>query len=168
MFIKGNKVAQKQTRKVEIGWLHQGAQMRSQTGGGMRKVYLPRESYAADIQTEALQLFFPDGKSKRGLKLYELDCHVSDFSMQEISATQSIGECYDKEKPSGILRYYLSTKFKPGAEEEHNRSTIKNTPKKKSVPKPSDVAKTSNCTFNDPHKSSHSGVHLGTCHIFHR
>ena len=70
MFMKRNKVAQKQTRKVEIRWLHQGAQMRSQTGDGMIKVDLPRDSCAAK---EGSQLLFPDKSSNRGLIPNELD-----------------------------------------------------------------------------------------------
>lgn len=38
------KNAQKPTRKIEVGWLHNGKQVRGINGGGNRKIGLPKEA----------------------------------------------------------------------------------------------------------------------------
>lgn len=34
VYLKSNKLAEKPTRKVEIGWIHNGKQVRKRNGGG--------------------------------------------------------------------------------------------------------------------------------------
>ena len=110
--MRGNKIAEKEKRTIELGWLHEGQQVRKQTGGGTRKLSVPKSATSNDIAQHALNLFFPDGISKKGVKLGDVSYHVCDFSASRIQTMQSVGETYEKEKPSGILRWYLSTKMK--------------------------------------------------------
>ncbi|KAL3866620.1 hypothetical protein ACJMK2_043904 [Sinanodonta woodiana] len=53
-----NRNAFKENRKVELGWIHNGKQVRTAKGGGTRKIELPRNSRKEeDI---AKTLFFPN------------------------------------------------------------------------------------------------------------
>ena len=65
-YAKKNKWAEKKTRKVELGWIHEGKQVRKRRGGGTRVLDVPKESRKADILQYAKDLFFPNGKNKFG------------------------------------------------------------------------------------------------------
>lgn len=108
----GNKLAVKLQRAIELGWLHEGQQVRKQTGGGTRKISVAKNADGKVIIEHGKKLFFPDGVSKRGIKLEDVDLALCDFSMNETSPSLTVGESYEKEKPSGILRWYLSTTWK--------------------------------------------------------
>ena len=108
--MQGNKVANKNTRKIEVGWIHQGQQVQKKGGGGARQIVVSKDATGEVIIEEAIKLFFPEGISKRGLKVTDVHLiDVCDFSYVKFPASQTVGETYEKEKPSGILRYYLST-----------------------------------------------------------
>ena len=59
-----NRWAEKKTRKVELGWIHEGKQVRRRRGGGTRSLNVPKESKKDDILQYAKDLFFPNGQSK--------------------------------------------------------------------------------------------------------
>ena len=110
--MQGNKIPKKMFRAMEIGWIHQGQQVRKQTGGGTRQITISKEAAVTEISEEATRLFFPDGESKRGIELQDVNLQICDFSMRVCDPTQTVGEAYEKEKLSGIVRYYLCTKLK--------------------------------------------------------
>lgn len=61
-----SKNALKSTRKIEIGWLHEGRQVRKRTGGGTRILTVSKDSTKEDLLKLAKDLFFPNGESKMG------------------------------------------------------------------------------------------------------
>ncbi|XP_076876894.1 uncharacterized protein LOC143526112 isoform X2 [Brachyhypopomus gauderio] len=63
-YAKCNTFAEKKTRKVELGWIHEGKQVRKRKGGGTRTLDVPKESKKADILQYAKDIFFPNGKNK--------------------------------------------------------------------------------------------------------
>ena len=62
MKLRGNKNAHKINRKIELGWMHDDKHIRTNNGGGSRKIELHRQSKKADILKEA---FFPNGESRK-------------------------------------------------------------------------------------------------------
>lgn len=109
--MRGNKIATKPQRFIEIGWMHEGIQVRKQTGGGTRKIEIRKEANTDVIIEEAKKLFFPDGISRRGIRLEDVDCDLCDFSLNATKKEDTVGDMYDRTK-CGILRWYLSTTFK--------------------------------------------------------
>ena len=65
----GNRNAVKDSRYIEIGWIHKShlrsKQVRSRTGGGTRKVCMKKDSTKADIMNEAIRLFFQTVTAKK-------------------------------------------------------------------------------------------------------
>ncbi|KAL3864129.1 hypothetical protein ACJMK2_005835 [Sinanodonta woodiana] len=47
----------KENRKVEFGWINDGKQLMTATGGGTRKIELPRNSRKEEVLDEAKTLF---------------------------------------------------------------------------------------------------------------
>lgn len=114
---KNNKYAEKKTRRVELGWIHNGKQVQKRKGGGTRTIDVPKESKKIDILTYAKDLFFPKGNSKFG----SLDTFCYDIlDYQEESVLDddvSIGEFYTILK-MGILRFYLCTRSPEGDDDD--------------------------------------------------
>ena len=108
MNLRGNKNAQKINRKIELGWMHDGKHIRTNNGGGSRKIELHRESRKADILKEAKTIFFPNGKSKKNILLSSVKCKVLDFAQTEFDDNITIAEMYDTVK-MGMLRFHLCT-----------------------------------------------------------
>lgn len=73
----------KLTRQIEIGWIHDGKQVRTKCGGGTRKVNLPKKSTKSDIIKSACELFFPNGISKK-VHLSDMELDLTDFSFNVI------------------------------------------------------------------------------------
>lgn len=63
-----NQNAKKETRTVEIGWYHEGVNVRGCLGGGTRKMTVMKTYTANDLLEEAKRLYFPDGISRRHVK----------------------------------------------------------------------------------------------------
>lgn len=108
-YLRNNKMATRKTRKVELGWIHEGKQQRKKSGGGTRKIDLPKESKKADIMCIAKELFFPNGKSKQG-KIEDFTFDILDYQEDAVlDEDVTIGELYSLLK-MGILRFYLCTR----------------------------------------------------------
>ena len=56
--MKGNTRAAKATRCVDVGWIHEGVQVKAKTGGGTRRLILSKDICAAIIMEKARNLFF--------------------------------------------------------------------------------------------------------------
>ena len=54
----GNTRAAKPNRKIELGWIHHGKQVRQKSGGGTRKLTVPKETTKDDLLSMAKDLFF--------------------------------------------------------------------------------------------------------------
>lgn len=107
----GNKHASKSVRKIEIGWTHNEVQVRKINEGGTRKISIPNDSSINVILQEGKNLFFPNGKTIKGLKADDCTFELYDFSHTQIKETETdtLGKIHDRVKPSGILRFYVCT-----------------------------------------------------------
>ena len=104
----GNRNAQKQTRKIELGWIHLGVQVRLRKGGGKRKINIKKDATKKDMIKEGIQLFFPHGESPKG-PVSEFVCDVKDFSSRSISEDKTVREMYNATKIP-LLRFYFTKK----------------------------------------------------------
>ena len=90
--LRGNSNAVRENRRVEVGWhdfdpasqMHK--QVRIQNGGGVRHLSCPKLTTVEDILQSALQLFFPDGKNKKG------DVGDFEFEIRNVDGS-SVGQC---------------------------------------------------------------------------
>lgn len=99
--------AVKTTRKIELGWIHEGKQVRKRCGGGTRVLDVNKNATKKDLLSHAKELFFPHGKSKKG-NWEEFTHNVYDFKESELDDHTNVGELYTVSK-FGILRFYLYT-----------------------------------------------------------
>lgn len=121
--MKNNKMAAKTTRKIEIGWFHDGKQVRKCSGGGTRTIVISKHAKKSDILSQAKELFFPRGVSKKGP--WETFSHyVFDFQESVLEDEISVGELYTVLK-MGMLRFYLSTNSIPNSDELNVSDTEK-------------------------------------------
>jgi len=110
--LQGNSNAKKNTRKVELGWLHcdgsRYVQMKKKRGGGTRRVDVSKSATSEDIVRRATQLFFPGGKSQVG-PLSSMTCHLRDFTESVFDmGDQTLGNYYETTMMP-VLRFYLAT-----------------------------------------------------------
>ncbi|KAK7944641.1 hypothetical protein WMY93_000369 [Mugilogobius chulae] len=115
--------AMKTTRKIELGWLHEGKQIRKRSGGGTRVVSVSKDSKKQDLLIMTKDLFFPNDESQFG-KWEEFDKDIKDFKETPINDVITVGELYNQHK-FGILRFYLSTRF--SEDSTHNDTDVENT-----------------------------------------
>lgn len=117
----GNKNAEKQTRKIELGWMHGGVQVRLKKGGGTRKVSIKKNATKDDLIKEGIRLFFPNGESPKG-PITDFVTDLRDFSGRSVRNEMTVKEIYDETKLS-LLRFYFTTKEKnelKNAEKDEN------------------------------------------------
>ncbi|CAL9686254.1 unnamed protein product [Knipowitschia caucasica] len=114
-----NKWARKKTRKIEVGWFHEGKQVRKRKGGGTRTIEVPKETNKADLLQYATDLFFPGGKNKFG-RFETFSCDIVDYQEEAIlDDGVTVGDLYETLKMS-MLRFYLWTKSLPDDEDDTN------------------------------------------------
>nr|XP_020470522.1 uncharacterized protein LOC109968535 [Monopterus albus] len=79
--------AQKNQRKIELGWMHfregEFVQVRTKKGGGTRKESVPKGSKKQQLIEKAGQLFFPGGKNAEG-NLTDFDIDLTDFQQHTL------------------------------------------------------------------------------------
>ncbi|VEN64120.1 unnamed protein product, partial [Callosobruchus maculatus] len=99
----------KKTRQIEIGWIHQGKQVRTKLGGGTRKTDVPKTARKNDILKIGKDLFFPNNQSTKGpLDNFLVD--LKDFKMNTVDSDCDVEEIYRVTKLSR-LRFYFTTEF---------------------------------------------------------
>lgn len=108
----GNKHATKETRRLEIGWLHfhQGEfhQVRTRHGGGTRHLTIKKSTSVEELMKIGKELFFPKGISSKGpAENYTFE--IRDFSQTEIPVNLTVNELYEQSKLR-MLRLYVYTK----------------------------------------------------------
>lgn len=114
--------ATKSSRKIELGWIHEGKQVRKRCGGGTRILDISKDSTKKDLMSHAKELFFPHGESKKG-KWEEFTHSIYDFKESELEDSVTVGELYTLSK-FGILRFYLHTMWhidKSDTEEDNEK-----------------------------------------------
>lgn len=105
------------TRQVEIGWMcsldgEKYKQIRSQTGGGTRKVCALKTMKKSDLIQKGIEIFFPGNISKMG-KLEEFSLDLMDFKLSTIEDNVTVEDMFRATKFSNSkVRVYLATKEK--------------------------------------------------------
>ncbi len=64
----GNKNAYKDTRRIELGWIHNGKQVRTKCGGGTRKLSVPKNAGYDDLIKLGKELFSLKVSQRKVLK----------------------------------------------------------------------------------------------------
>ncbi|KAI5625384.1 hypothetical protein C0J50_15054 [Silurus asotus] len=114
--------ATKSSRKIELGWLHEGKQVRKCCGGETRILDISKDATKNDLMSHAKELFFSHGESKKG-KWEEFTHSIYDFKESELEDSITLGELYTLSK-FGILHFYLHTtwhKDKSATEVDHEK-----------------------------------------------
>jgi len=115
----GNKHAEKNTRRIELGWmmnLHlprgetEFKQVRMRTGGGTRHIVVERGTTIIQLLDVAKDLFFPDGHSVRGMA-DTFEFSIRDFNMKICSNETTVSDIYSVTKMR-MLRFYMCTSQK--------------------------------------------------------
>ncbi|XP_069045208.1 uncharacterized protein [Lepisosteus oculatus] len=107
---------QRKVRKVELGWMlyDEGKggfiQVRTKKGGGTRKLSVSKDWKKKDLITEAIRLFFPDGKNAHG-NISEFEVDLTNYQEVSLDEDSTVGALYEASKLT-IMRFYLSTKKK--------------------------------------------------------
>ncbi|XP_076842446.1 uncharacterized protein LOC143487027 [Brachyhypopomus gauderio] len=110
----GNKSAQKQKRRIEVGWMdfdeneQRYKQVKAIKGGGTRQLTVDKETTIEEMKDLALSLFFPSGVSKteKNVACYTTEIQSSQI---DINSTDTVNQLYEKSKVR-LLRLYLCTK----------------------------------------------------------
>lgn len=102
------KVARKSTRKVEMGWVHEGIQVRKRQGGGTRKFDIDRDVCSDGLIEYGKNLFFPEGISSKG-KIEDFKFDILDFKETPLAKDISVEDCYELVK-MGVVSFYLNSK----------------------------------------------------------
>uniref|UniRef100_A0A096M4T5 HECT domain-containing protein n=1 Tax=Poecilia formosa TaxID=48698 RepID=A0A096M4T5_POEFO len=119
---QSNKCALKKTRRIDLGWIHDGKQVRTRKGGGTRTIDVPKDTKKSDLINYSKELFFPNGKCRFG-SLETLNYDILDFQEEAVlDESITVGELYSLVR-LGRLRFYFSTTSKinlQGEESEGN------------------------------------------------
>ena len=51
---------------IDLGWIHEGIQVRAKLGGGTKKLNIHKDTNLSSILETSTSLFYPDGKSPKG------------------------------------------------------------------------------------------------------
>lgn len=118
-----SKNAVKSSRRIELGWIHEGKQMRKRSGGGCRVFEVSKNSTKTDILSHAKELFFPGVELKKG-KWEDFLHDIYDFKGSHLDESSTVGELYTVSK-CGILRLYLNTTcFVDSSDTEVDRKSV--------------------------------------------
>lgn len=95
--LRGNKNAEKKTRKIEFGWLNYQdsmyKQVRRPNGGGTREIVVSKDDTVSSILEKGKTFFFfPNGTSTKG-KLEDFECMVLRSPLRVASLLEV---CYSK------------------------------------------------------------------------
>lgn len=107
----GNKNAEKERRRIELGWIHKcgskSVQIRSKKGGGTRKLTLSKDATKKDLLDMGKMLFFPNGQSSKGSQ-NDFEFDVWDYQDRSMDENSTVGQMY-KDTNMSILRCYLAS-----------------------------------------------------------
>lgn len=87
----GNKNAEKQSRKINLGWMHGGKQVKLKKGGGTKKINIKKNATKDELIKEGIRLFFPDGESPKG-PITDFVTDLRDFSGRSVCNEMTVKE----------------------------------------------------------------------------
>ena len=106
----GNKNASKETRMIHLGWIHDGKPIRIKTGGGIRKLIVPKNLEKSALIEESKRIFESGILRRGGFDMFDYD--IMDYSEISMPLQVSVGDVYEQTKTAGTLKFYFSTKTK--------------------------------------------------------
>ncbi|XP_023810815.1 uncharacterized protein LOC111948006 isoform X1 [Oryzias latipes] len=110
----GNKHATKDTRRIEMGWLHFSDgnyhQVRTRHGGGTRHLSVQKTVTMEELLETGKNLFFLNGHSSKG-EVGDFEFDIRDFSHKMVPLGCTVNELYEQTKIK-MLRIYLCTREK--------------------------------------------------------
>ncbi|KAJ8317769.1 hypothetical protein KUTeg_004682 [Tegillarca granosa] len=124
---KGNKSAEKKTRKIELSYFHQDIktktikQVRKNSGGGTRSMEVIKTTTMQQLLEKAKQLYFTDGESCRGM-LTDFNVKLSDVNFCDVKDDATVESYYDRQKMR-LLRFYFIASFKDEESEDESGNT---------------------------------------------
>lgn len=107
--LDGNKHATKKTRIIDMGWMHEGKQVKQKQGGGTRQLTVNKTTNKGALIQLGVDLFFPGGVSKKGTSA-DMKFSILDFKEVELPENATVGEVYEVAK-IGRARFYLSSEL---------------------------------------------------------
>lgn len=124
--LRGNKNAEKKTRKIKLGWLNYQdsmyKQVRRPTGGGTREIVVSKDDTVSKILDKGKTLFSPNGTSTKG-KLEDFEFMLSVIGSEEpLEGSVTVGSLLAQTNYK-ILRLYLCTKPKDCSDSELSDET---------------------------------------------
>ena len=114
---RGNQNARRNARAIDIGWLHRDTkysylkQVRAHSGGGTRTVNIPRDNTMESILSQAKELFFPSGVSKKG-KAESFQFSVADNTYAPLDFETKLQDLLDKTKLKTVRLYMVTCSVK--------------------------------------------------------
>ena len=81
-------------KTIEIGWVINGTQVRSQKGGGTRKIKCEVNLIMNDIVPKALELFFPGGRSLHHGDSSSYHFSIVNFDLTNIHFDATVQDLY--------------------------------------------------------------------------
>lgn len=108
-----NSNALKKTRTVLISWSHRTKAgvvhtVKSQLGGGTRKIVVDKTAGREELLAVAKNLFFANGDSLMGsLTRFKID--ITDFLMTSIDNEKTVEDISEERKLSGYLHFHFIT-----------------------------------------------------------
>ena len=137
----GNRNAQKEVRRVEVGWIslnpcnQKYMQIYEPSGGGIKHVTYPVDTKLAVVMDDAKGWFFPGGRSRRG-DVNDFELFMTDSTHEPIDLQETVENRYNVQKQK-LLRLYLaskntaSTKDTSNGKDEGHESELELPPMKK-------------------------------------
>jgi len=133
MVMKDNKYAKRNTRRIEVGWLHYESksnnavrQVRPAKGGGTRHLMVASDTTVAQVMQSALDIYFPDGVSQKG-RLEDFEFSTVNFDLSQVLHTDTISQLYER-KSVKMLRLYLHTQHKDCSDAQGIQHSDESTP----------------------------------------
>ncbi|XP_041841968.1 uncharacterized protein LOC121640323 [Melanotaenia boesemani] len=110
----GNRHAAKDSRRIEMGWLHFSNgnyhQVRTRHGGGTRHLSVQKTVTMEELLITGKDLFFPNGHSAKGpVECFMFD--IRDFSHNIVPLECTVAQLYEQTKIR-VLRIYLCSQEK--------------------------------------------------------
>ena len=112
--LSGNKNAKKDVRYIDVKWgikecyMKDYTQVKTEKGGGTRKLKVPVCTKAKEVRSMAEGLFFPGGNSTYYGQLQQYDRFIANFDGVPVFANSTVEELYESSKINRV-RLYLST-----------------------------------------------------------
>lgn len=125
----GNRHAAKDTRRVEMGWLHfddgDYHQVRTRHGGGTRHLSVQKTITMEELLETGKDLFFPNGRSVKGpVEDFNFDMRL--FSHNSVPLGSTVNQLYE-ETNLRMLRIYTCSRKKEEVSPQDNSIVLSDT-----------------------------------------